>query len=453
MERTIGLLLLLTLSCDDTGGGGGGPGPGKGCHAGAECSDDAMPICDPIARSCRPCMGAMDDAACRERSMMTARCGPGGRCAPAACTRAGQSDECRDPQRPICAMGACQPCTRAAECGSRACRADGSCYDANQVVHVDNKNGTCDGTRAHKGTPEDPHCDLKAGIDAAVKDGKAAVHLLGTQVPYSPAVVSATPKGGLLLVGTGSADGVEPASILGDGPALAVYGGTELVDLRVQDLDLGSKLADAVLCDKRTGTSMPKLGLSGCTVHDAYKAGISATTCDLTLDRVRIYGARLGGLSLSGSRHAINNVMVYNNQGGGIALKAPEASSVLRFATIYGNTTVGQAGSGVNCDSQANVLIEDSIVFGNLGKGSQFAGCKLQSVVTGTEMLPGAIAKGPEFVSDSPPFDLHLKGSAANYACCIDRVPPAAGLTTHDIDGTGRPQGAAWDIGAHEVVQ
>jgi hypothetical protein len=51
-------------------------------------------------------------------------------------------------------------------------------------------------------------------------------------------------------------------------------------------------------------------------------------------------------------------------------------------------------------------------------------------------------------VLDALLLDLHLR---TNDTCAKDAGVTLTGITSTDIDGDARPQGAGWDIGADEV--
>jgi len=63
----------------------------------------------------------------------------------------------------------------------------------------------------------------------------------------------------------------------------------------------------------------------------------------------------------------------------------------------------------------------------------------------GTDSATGAIMMTPTFVGAD---DFHLlTASVPNLDCCVDRRSPGPSL---DVDGSARPRGPGFDIGAHE---
>ena len=77
------------------------------------------------------------------------------------------------------------------------------------------------------------------------------------------------------------------------------------------------------------------------------------------------------------------------------------------------------------------------------------AACQLQRSALDEEGSGGdnRYKANPDFVSLQ---DFHLRRTANSNACCIDQLDGAAAPRV-DIDGTSRPQGVRFDIGAHEV--
>lgn len=420
------LLPALLLSCENIE-----PPPlpqPRACSAPQDCKGEAAGICDPVSYTCRACRPIEDDARCRERSAATPRCG---------------------------AAGACVACARSADCESQVCQEDGTCADPKGIVYVDNRGGACDTGRAHAGSAADPHCDVQAGVDAARAGGKPVVRIAPSTAPYGAVTIGATPPGGLTLLGADAGDGAAPPVLLrADPPALTVTGGAGRVAVTAVGLDLSSKGADGVRCDQQAGASPPELTIRRSALFQAQGAGLAAVKCKLVLDAVRVHENGQGGLRLSGSTYALSNLMVHgNSRGPGVALlDVPQggAGSSLRFSTIAYNFYVGQP-AGIDCGG-AQLPIESSIVVHNFGAASQLRGCRLTQVVVGADAAPGGIMMAPEFVRAADPLDLHLQSSQANRACCIDKVPAAPGLPAQDIDGRRRPQGSAWDIGAHEVA-
>lgn len=420
------------------------------CRLAADCKDPAAAICDPTTYTCRPCRGTEDDARCRERDAQSPVCGAGGVCG--VCAGTGESDLCaaRDAKQPTCGAGKCGPCVQPADCQSGVCQPDGSCAKAADVVFVDNKNGTCSSGMSHAGTREDPLCEIQAGADRARMDRKPIVRIAGSRTPYAPVTVNATSTLDLILSGVPA--GQDPVLVRGDGPGLTILGAASPVVVTAQGLDLSSTSGDAVLCDQRNGTVAPTLTLRASRLFEAKGAGLAATKCKVTVDGVRVLNNNNGGVRLSASTYDVQNLMVYgNSRAPAVTIDAAQAGSSFRFATIAYNVFFGTA-AGVDCGGQP-VEIQHSIVASNVGSASQFRGCKLTNVVTGAEMISGGTQKTPEFVSAVDPLDLHLKNGPASRDCCIDKVPAASGLPVRDLDGTRRPQGAALDIGAHEVAQ
>jgi hypothetical protein len=160
-------------------------------------------------------------------------------------------------------------------------------------------------------------------------------------------------------------------------------------------------------------------------------------------------------MTIANTSYAItNNIISGNGTGGpGVTIDG-KSSGKFEFNTVTKNLTANGIG-GIDCGSGALHSLDNSIVWGNTAlKGTQFAGasCTFNKLVAGMDAASGVIGKDPAFV-DPMRGDFHLvPGDAANAACCIDQVPlPLADGVDHDVDGSKRPKGASWDIGAHEA--
>ena len=166
-----------------------------------------------------------------------------------------------------------------------------------------------------------------------------------------------------------------------------------------------------------------------------------------TLDRSYVHGN--GGMLTIDAATALieNNLIVDNNGTGGDSAMQMNVTSTLKFrANTVANNHVPAGGLSFTCQGVVNT-ISDSIIVGNTATaGTQLQGCTLSHVVTGADGASAATQLLPAFVSAT---DYHLKPTdAANTACCIDKLGAGPAV---DYDGTARPSGAAFDIGAFEA--
>jgi hypothetical protein len=457
---------------------------GKSCGQSTDCAA-ATPICE--GGACRACRV---DNECSARDSATPYCA-GGQCVP-----------CNNPMpppvyttdcsarlsgtTPICDGNACRACRAHGECPLGVCRADGACAGATEITWVDDRGvapAACAATHPNvKGGQMDPYCD--------VADALAAVPLR----PYVLVAASAAPYGAVsitamagdvtvTIVGAGKSATPVLSSIAQDGsPAasvLAASGHTATVVLDGLDLrgSTSATKSDGVDCVANGGSAT--LTIRNSNVHNSGFAGVSSLKCTLVLtdsavvmngnQGVMVVGGTAsidantftanygGGLSLTGNcTYSVTNNFIINNGLGGRGVSIDDSSDGdFSFDTVVGNVYGANAG-GVSCGLNTPKMLSASIVVGNgLGAGTQFAGnCQLLNVVAGMDNNPQATPGMPQFASMT---DFHLvKGSAQNHDCCIDKVVPADGgapLPDHDFDHTHRPQGIAWDIGAHEVKQ
>jgi hypothetical protein len=106
---------------------------------------------------------------------------------------------------------------------------------------------------------------------------------------------------------------------------------------------------------------------------------------------------------------------------------------------IYNNTVFGNAGVGILAGKRSQgAAIENNISYLNTGAAIALQGRGSAAA--------NNLTSEPLFV-DSATFDFHLQpGSPAiDAGVSLAEVPD-------DYDGTSRPQGAAYDIGAYEFV-
>lgn len=434
------LLVSLAPGCTSQ------PGVGA-CRTVLNCKDDGAPICDASSLSCRLCQMGTDDTACKNRDAKTPRCGASGRCV--GCLT---SSDCKGLSTPTCSpQNVCTGCLQATDCPSRVCGADHSCAPQNEVIYVDNKNGSCAAV-THSGALDDPFCTIQDAVDAAVSANKAVISVVPSTKAYEGVTIANVGSAGLSISSSGgTANPVQIHSTNTDAIAVTVASGTKIL---LTDLDLSANGGQALNC-----AGGAELTVLTSRIHNSVN-GIVVNGCVLTLDGVRVYKNDYNGIYLqTTTAYSLSNLMIWNNTWSGIALQA-SGQGTLRYVTVYanGNPSLTQP-PGIDCGAGSNV-IENSIVFNNISSSSgnlldkQTQGCTLNNVVT-NDTKSGTYKTQIDFVSalggDPSMYDLRLKSdTAANADCCIDKVTGAA-LIDHDIDNNRRPQGNGSDIGASEV--
>ena len=451
--------------------------------ASVDCVDPAAPICG--ATGCRACAGAADDASCAARSASTPRCKPdgtmAGRCV-ACVPMAPVSDtsEC-GAATPICDVtGSCRACVVHAECGSGLCIHDGAlagrCAPVADVALVDNAGMTgaaCMTARAARDgqTAATAYCEIAEAVAASRK--YALVR--GSAQPY--AAIALTDQD-LVVVGPGQAASPTARVFTVGVVEVNMTVNTGAHELVLEGLDLGGdavmKAVRGATCTNNTGSpANARPTIRDTRIHDYSQEGVSATGATVTVSGATITGTGSGGagVSATGGTVTLGRSLLQGNSGGvvlssgvsytvennlivkNLSAATPGVSidgastGVFRFNTVANNTT-GAGRGGIECGAAGTKLIEASIVVGNtVLMGTQLgAQCTLDGVVTGSDSATAAIMKTPVFVGAN---DFHLVPSnAANLDCCVDRRVTGP---TVDFDGSARPKGAAFDIGAHEV--
>lgn len=337
--------------------------------------------------------------------------------------------------RPACADGT--------DCASRICLPGGTCASPGDVIYVDNRNGACMGS--HAGTQADPVCEINDGVELALRTGKQEIWVAGNNRSYAPVQID---TGTLNLHAPGGfftpTARIESAARA----ALRVSGGARVL---VDGFNLESAL-DVVQC-AGTGGGTASLTITRSAIHESRTGqGVNGSRCQLTVQRSAVYGNLRQGVSLdTGGQLLIENSYILANTGGGV--RALDVPARLRFLTLTGNGS-----RAVECNgSGGSKTIEGSIVVDNArpaGVSQISSSCRLLY----SAFDEGSFGNGmgnrynasPNFVST---FDRHLTRGAGSNACCIDQLDAAAMAADVlvDYDGTARPQGMRWDIGAHEV--
>lgn len=150
---------------------------------------------------------------------------------------------------------------------------------------------------------------------------------------------------------------------------------------------------------------------------------------------------RIGGILVSGTANKVYNNLIYGinfpYQGGNAAISVYAGSG----HEIYNNTIANNTTDGILLSewtgSVSNVQVRNNIAYGNAGNAFVNGG-------SGTVQSNNLFGVDPSFV-DSSAKDFRLGGASRAIDAGV-----GLSLVTTDIVGTGRPQGAAPDIGAFE---
>jgi hypothetical protein len=471
---------------------GGVCGPCNGNASACMSYHSATPVCG-ASGACVECSSNTD---CTPKAA-TPFCGP-----TQSCVECLKSSDCTPH---VCGSdNACRACQTNAECPSGICGDSGNCVDPSQILLVDNGGMTvaaCDTARPTRNglSPADAYCD----ISEAFFKPYILVTGHGAAFPYSPFQVSSS----VTIVGTGSgyptpAPASGAAVIAGSPTVNAVVflsaGVGASYNLVLDGFEITSgNTKDGVDCNGQAATHS-SLTARHLYIHDMGD-GIAYNNCDITVtdthitkggsprlleetaagsnatilrslfdnsnsDGVDITGGKVvidqcvfannpsgNGVQINqnaGQQFSVTNSFFYNN--GYTPLEILPTGGVLQFLTVVRN------GHTLSCNAnalQGSIVRDNNEVDGGLQGNS---GCI--PVATTTWLDPA-----PAFRDISSPatYDFHLATDtpahiSANQACCIDKIAgtPDGGtaLSDHDVDGTKRPKGAGYDVGAHEAM-
>jgi hypothetical protein len=170
-----------------------------------------------------------------------------------------------------------------------------------------------------------------------------------------------------------------------------------------------------------------------------------------------VRGNQGGGIDVRGDARfsMVNNVIVDNGEAGlsgsdfgGVSIGQTVEDDSFLHNTVIANRRGDDvlAFAGVDCSAESNMSAHSNIVYGNAGSNLA-PSCNLTySNIEGGPSDGDNIDEDPLFV-DVSEGDFHLLPDSP----CIDAADPASTVDV-DIDGDARPQGAAADMGADEVV-
>jgi hypothetical protein len=433
--------------------------PAPMCTMSSTCPDD-LPVCDNMM--CRACASSADDSVCLSRSASTPHCKLSGTNM-GRCAQCSANADCPTATPTCNPDGTCRKCVTNSDCDTLLCdlNGTGACIPASDIVYVNSANdpgqasctdsapGGKDGSLAH------PFCQITTALTLLGVQIRHYIHVAGSANNYNGFEISST-NGTLTIVGPGK-DAAQKATVQATvdsnaihiDPATGISCSVAIVGMTV----VGNGNASVLVCGDNSGVA--NLTVTDCSFSTSSKNAVFLWLCNAKLFNSRMTSSIQSGLFVNpGATYTVQNCAMVGN---GIGVTFQSSSGSFSFNTIINNTGT----SGVNCGAPA--VIADSIVFGNkVSAGTQFqnTNCALSNVVTGTDSYANATQLTPFFVSPSDPHLDLTPGFflTSNQACCIDKIvgtgpsPSPSPLPTTDIDGSPRPKGAHWDIGAVEAL-
>jgi hypothetical protein len=177
-------------------------------------------------------------------------------------------------------------------------------------------------------------------------------------------------------------------------------------------------------------------------INSNYSGGVNFDVNNHVIRNNRVHtngraGDGYGGINLGeGTGHQIYNNLVYNNNGVGIILGWGEGANGV---AIYNNTVYKNTKTGIEIrGGQKATNVRNNVSYAN---ATDYADSG-SSTAQGTNLF----STNPQFVNaDAGDFRLQTTSPALNAGTTLSVVQT-------DVAGIGRPQGAAYDIGAYEAL-
>lgn len=439
------------------------------------CSQSSMcpataPICG-TNQMCTACGTPGMSAECATNHSGTPLCGPNG-----GCVQCLTKDDC-DSLQQACDMTTymCGDCKANTDCTSGLCdTGTGKCVAESTLLYVNNS-PTAGCSESGMGTFNRPYCTIQTGFNNAALSNKTLIVFSGT---YAESVTAQPSSAAYVVkaIGVGTSPPVIAPPMTPSAPALKLQtsNGQQLtvsLDNFVLQGAVGTN-GHGILCSGQGGNNpLTKLTLVRSTVQNNAQFGLSASSCDVTLDQDTFASNAQGGISLASTDHTIMNTLIRDNgtadpsgsSTGGFASSGTFARANIVNDTFVGNknTTGGVFPSGASCGG-TTVFFND-VVAGNSGNAQETGGCApaysayvfIGTAGTNTNITGCSLAN--LFVNPTN-NDYHPNKTAV--APCsvvlVDHGGASSGAVNapdHDHDGTPRPQpqGGMFDIGCFEV--
>jgi parallel beta-helix repeat protein len=144
-------------------------------------------------------------------------------------------------------------------------------------------------------------------------------------------------------------------------------------------------------------------------------------------------------LSSGSNNQAYNNLIYHNSNGIQLDYSPTGANHKVYNNTLYGNANFAITNGTDQADIRNNIIVANGIAFQKLGTNGTYTTNLCDSAATGCTQVGD-----PLFVNASG-SDFHLQSASPGR----DKGVTLTVLTT-DLEGTPRPQGSAYDIGAYE---
>jgi hypothetical protein len=440
------------------------------------CASAAKPICDATSQTCRQCSSSVDDTQCAAHGNGKNHCNTTSH----VCVECNMNSDCTTSTKPVCDTGTntCRACAANSECPSLGtwpeggatggvCNGDGSCATAGSVAFVDNRgiNSTCSTVHpSPAGTAADPYCDIAAGV-ATTK----AIVLVEGQTPAATSTygkVSITANKNVRIVGPGQGAAATAEIYDATNAELNVTlsgAGTNAVVV-IDGLVIGdatnSSVQDAIDCSATSGATI-KLTIVHSNIQHSSKVGLTATSCDITMDQDIVQNNTAGGISLGSTDFTVQNTVIANNgttstSFGGIQMtgNGPAVRAQLINITIADNSAKNQVGdySAIDCGGTAPAIL-NAVVANNINTQLN-ASCTLSyssyPTGSGTNHDISGCSDAALFVNSGANPYQPLPTAAGKCILVGKGMSANAGVSAPTYDLLGAPRPAMPSDGAYE---